>query len=373
MFNNERLKIARERRGFSKKALAEAAGISTRTLSTFENGGYSEPPESGTLSKISKALNYPVNFFFSESIYAIDETGISFRAMSKLSAAKKNAAVSAIPLALEINKWIENRFNLPTPNLDDYSADSFSDPETASRELREHWQLGELSISNMVHLLESQGIRVFSLAENCLEVDAYSFWRDGVPFIFLNTMKSPERSRFDAAHELGHLVLHKHSSNNGRQAEEQADKFASAFLMPKSSILATVPFSPTLNELVTLKKRWKVSLSALVRRSHDLGLSSEWHYRQLSIELSGKGFRKSEPNGMNEREKSLVIEKVFSKIKSKGIKRSELLKELNLPSDEVSALTFNNIFFDMSLISTTTNYPKKNESRPSHLRIVNDK
>ena len=373
MFNNERLKIARERRGLTKKALSEAAGISTRTLSTFENGGYATPPESETLSKISSTLNYPVNFFFSDSAYAIDETGISFRAMSKLSAAKKNAAISAIPLALEINKWIESRFDLPKPNLDDYSSDSFSDPETASRELREHWKLGELSISNLVHLLESQGIRVFSLAENCLEVDAYSFWRDGVPFIFLNMMKSPERSRFDAAHELGHLVLHKHSSNNGRQAEEQADKFASAFLMPKASILAAVPYSPTLRELINLKKKWKVSLSALVRRSHDLGLASEWHYRQLSIELSGKGFRKSEPNGMTEREKSLVIEKVFSKIKSNGTKRSELLRELNIPSDEISALTFNNIFFDMALVPSTISSPKTSGPRTSHLHIVNNK
>ncbi|PWQ94586.1 helix-turn-helix domain-containing protein [Leucothrix arctica] len=370
MFNSERLKIARERRGMTKKALADAAGISSRTLSTFENAGYGTPPESETLSKISQALSYPVNFFFSDSVYEIDQTGISFRAMSKLSAAKKNAAVSAIPIALEINKWIENRFNLPEPNLEDYSADSYADPESSARDLRERWGLGELSISNMVHLLELHGIRVFSLAENCLEVDAYSFWRDEVPFVFLNTMKTPERSRFDAAHELGHLVLHKHSSNHGRQAEEQADKFASAFLMPRSAVIAAVPNSPTLSELIELKKRWKVSLSALVRRCFDLGLASEWHYRQLSIELSGKGYRKSEPNGLRDRETSLVIKKVLEKIKSKSLSRSSLLKELNLPSDEVSALTFNNILFDMELVSSNKNSPKRSQPIPSFLKVV---
>ncbi|WP_234014515.1 ImmA/IrrE family metallo-endopeptidase [Cronobacter dublinensis] len=91
---------------------------------------------------------------------------------------------------------------------------------------------------------------MFSLAENCIEVDAFSFWVDEKPFVLLNTMKIPERSRFDAAHKLGHLVLHKHSSNNGRQAELDTDRFASAFLMPERSVLATVLRMPSLDLLI---------------------------------------------------------------------------------------------------------------------------
>ncbi|HDZ9484604.1 TPA: ImmA/IrrE family metallo-endopeptidase [Vibrio cholerae] len=350
MFNSLRLKIARERRGYTKKALAELTGITTRTLSTYENKGLLDTIDSTLVSRIADILNYPTEFFYADNPEQIVKEGVSFRAMTKLSASKRDAALSAGTLAVELNAWLESRFNLKQHDILDCSNEDFADPESAAQLLREHWGLGELSISNMIHLLESKGVRVFSLTENCVEVDAFSFWLDEKPFVFLNTMKTPERSRFDAAHELGHLVLHKHASNNGRQAEEQADRFASAFLMPKGSILAKVPSYPSLNQLLKLKKYWKVSLAALIRRTFDLGLSSEWHYRQLNIELSNYYGRKSEPEGLESRETSLVLQKVFNKLREKNLSRTEILNELKLPQDELSALTFNNPFFMLKTV-----------------------
>ncbi|MEK2654790.1 ImmA/IrrE family metallo-endopeptidase [Pseudomonas aeruginosa] len=56
------------------------------------------------------------------------------------------------------------------------------------------------------------------MAEETSQVNAFSCWRRGVtPFVFLNTQKSAEASRFDAAHELGHLVLHRHGENKGKR------------------------------------------------------------------------------------------------------------------------------------------------------------
>lgn len=374
MFNSLRLKIARERRGLTKKSLAELTGITTRTLSTYENSGLLDTTDSGVVAKIAKVLEYPIEFFYADNPEQIVKEGVSFRAMTKLSAAKRDAALSAGTLALEFNSWLENRFNLPAPKLLDYSNEDFSEPEIAAQLLREHWKLGELSISNMVHLLESNGVRVFSLAENCIEVDAFSFWFDEKPFVFLNTMKTPERSRFDAAHELGHLVLHKHSSNNGRQAEEQADRFASAFLMPKGSMLAKVPSYPTLKQLLKLKKHWKVSLAALVRRTYDLGLSTEWHYRQLNIELSNLYGRKFEPEGIEARESSLVLQKVFNKLRQNNITRKDILDELKLPRDELSSLTFNSPFFMFKSVSNRA-FGEENiaetKPNPPKLKVVN--
>ncbi|WP_414931877.1 helix-turn-helix domain-containing protein [Vibrio europaeus] len=374
MFNSLRLKIARERRGLTKKTLAELTGVTTRTLSTYENSGILDSTDSSVVGKIAQVLEYPVEFFYSDNPEQIVKEGVSFRAMTKLSAAKRDAALSAGTLALEFSTWLENRFNLPSPNILDCSSEDFSDPESAAQLLREHWKLGELSISNMVHLLESNGVRVFSLTENCLEVDAFSFWLDEKPFVFLNTMKTPERSRFDAAHELGHLVLHKHSSNNGRQAEEQADKFASAFLMPKGSVLAKVPSYPSISQLLKLKKHWKVSLAALIRRTYDLGLSSEWHYRQLNIELSNLYGRKSEPEGIETRESSLVLQKVFNKLRQGNVSRKEVLGELKLPRDELSSLTFNNPFFMLKSVSNEVfneGSTTEGKTNPPKLKVVN--
>lgn len=104
-------------------------------------------------------------------------------------------------------------------------------------------------------------------------------------FVFLNTKKSAEHGRFDAAHELGHLVLHRHGSPQGREAEQEANAFASAFLMPRASLLAQAPHIPTLEHLIKLKKIWSVSVAALTYRLHTVGAISDWHYQTLFVEL----------------------------------------------------------------------------------------
>ena len=115
---------------------------------------------------------------------------------------------------------------------------------------------------NLVHLLEAKGIRVFSLAgERGKQVDAYSLWCDRTPFVFLNTMKTPEHGRMDAAHELGHLVLHRHGGTHrrGRDVEMDAHQFGAAFLMPAASVRSVVPrlMAPTMPQLIQLKLNWK--------------------------------------------------------------------------------------------------------------------
>lgn len=369
MFNSERLRIARERRGLTQRALAEAAGLTSKTISNYEKAGIFEPIASDSMERISSVLEYPIEFFFDRDVPSLTPEAVSFRAMTKLSAQKRDSALGAGKLAQELSAWIDGQFKLPKPNIPDCSFDGYSEPERAARAVREAWGIGELSISNIIHLLEVNGVRVFSLAENCVEVDAFSFWMNEKPFVLLNTMKTPERSRFDAAHELGHLVLHKHSSNNGRQAEQDADRFASAFLMPERSILASVLRMPSLDQLILLKKNWKVSLAALVRRTFDVGLSSEWHYRQLAIELNRRGYRTAEPQGMPEREKSLILEKVFSALHSQGVKRAEILRQLCFPADEISALTFNNRFFMEAIIGDGILTPSE-RNRPPHLSLV---
>jgi Zn-dependent peptidase ImmA (M78 family) len=166
-----------------------------------------------------------------------------------------------------VRTWVESRFDLPAPDLLDLRDEQ---PEVAALVLRQHWGLGERPIKNMVHLLEAKGIRVYSLAENSVEVDAFALWHSKTPFVFLNTLKSAEHGRFDAAHELGHLVLHRHSGPQIPDAEKQANAFASAFLTPRASVLARAPRMATLRNLIQLKKQWIVSVAALTYRLHAL-------------------------------------------------------------------------------------------------------
>jgi Zn-dependent peptidase ImmA (M78 family) len=189
----------------------------------------------------------------------------------------------------------------------------------------------------MVHLLESKGIRVFSLSVRALEVDAFSMWRGDTPFMFLNMQKTAEHSRFDSAHELAHLVLDRHAGCQGRESERRADAFASAFLMPRASVLANIPRLPTVDQLVKLKRIWCVSAAALAFRYHTLGVLSDWHYRSIYIELAKRGYSRSEPMPVAH-ETSQLIQKAFEALRKEGIHRRDVARELQLPVTELDDL-----------------------------------
>ncbi len=229
--------------------------------------------------------------------------------------------------------------------------------------LRNHWGIGQRPIGNMVHLLESEGIRMFSLAERGKQVDAYALWYRELPFVFLNTMKTPEHSRMDAAHELGHLVLHQHGVPRGRDAEKDAQAFGSAFLMPEGSVRAVVPrlVTPSFQQLAQIKLHWRVSLGALSHRLHALGLLSEYSYRGMFIELSRYG-RSREPNGI-ERETSQVFEKVFGSLKASGTTKSDVAKALDLYTEDVEALIFGLSLTPVSSHSYSVPDPSATERR----------
>jgi Zn-dependent peptidase ImmA (M78 family)/transcriptional regulator with XRE-family HTH domain len=334
-FNPGRLDLARKRRGLTKIGLANAAGVSRRILSAYEDGQKEPSPQ--TVARIAEALEFPIEFF---SGFDLDEPpiyGSSFRALSNLTARQRDQALGSGALALALADWIDVRFVLPKPDVPRLHG---VDPETAAESVRGAWGLGERPIRNMIHLMESHGVRVFSLAEECLEVDAFSFWRAGVPYVFLNTTKSAEHSRMDAAHELGHLVQHwSHESPRGRDAEFEAKRFASAFLMPSGSVLAEAPRGARLDQLIDAKRRWDVSLAALVYRMHVLGLLSDWHYRSLFVEISERGYRRSEPNG-GPRETSQVLDKVFKSLHNQGVSRRSVARQLGIPLQELNKLVF---------------------------------
>ncbi|HEV3428323.1 MAG TPA: XRE family transcriptional regulator [Paraburkholderia sp.] len=337
-FNPSRLEFARTRRGWTKARLAKELGLQVRSIQGYESGEYA--PEPDKLALICELLRFPAEFFAGDDLPSIAPHAASFRSMSKMSATLRNVALGTGITAFLLNDWIEERFRLPEADVPDLSDLS---PEDAAASLRRIWGLGEAPIGNLVHLLESKGIRLYSLAIEAREVDAFSVWHEGNPFVFLNTIKSAEHSRFDAAHELGHLVRDRHSMLHGKihspDMEREANAFASAFLMPKASVLARRTGIVTVGKLIQLKQNWGVSLAALAFRMNQLGLLSEWTYRNLCIEIAKNGYRTSEPNPMRH-ETSQVLRKVFDALRSDGISRSALARELCVSKEDIDNLTF---------------------------------
>jgi Zn-dependent peptidase ImmA (M78 family) len=215
--------------------------------------------------------------------------------------------------------------------------DESQSPAAAAAALRAYWGIGVRPISDLVRLIEAKGVRVFSLSEQTKNVDAFSYWRGDTPYVFLNTFKSSERSRFDAAHELGHLVLHRHGARPGRDAEREADQFASAFLIPREDLLGHLPRVHSLAQLVAAKERWGISVSALARNAFEAGLISDWHYREMCKAMSVNGYRSREPNS-RPREVSVLWKKVFEFLWKDRLTTDHVAREINLPSDEIEAL-----------------------------------
>lgn len=333
MQNPERVELVRRRLGLTKSGFAKALDVDRKTIQRFEVG------ESELSAKNMEALvnlsGYPEEFFKKGSFDCVNPGAVSFRSLRSLTAASRDAALAAGALAFELDDWVDARFSLPAHSIPRLNNES---PADAALALRARWGIGERPIGNMINMLEVHGVRVFSLAEETRHLDAYSFWRNDRPYVFLNTLKTPEHSRFDAAHELGHLVLHQHGGPTHRSAEDEANAFASAFLMPAADLRANISVVRSLRDILEGKKRWKVSASALAYALHKQGVISDWHYRGYCIELNKYG-RTNEPFGI-EPETSQVWQKILTDLWRHGTTLSHVANELKIPERELSNLLF---------------------------------
>jgi Zn-dependent peptidase ImmA (M78 family)/lambda repressor-like predicted transcriptional regulator len=330
-----RLAIARKRRGLTLTRLSELTGLSTHSLSVYENGHHA--PSEETLVLLAGALGITPEFLAGHDVEEVPPDAVSFRALSKMTARQRDRALSAGRVALLIDDWIDARFRLPQadiPSLTGYP------PESAAEVVRARWGLGERPVSNMLHLLEAHGVRIYSLTAENNELDAYSLFWHARPFIFLSTAKSGERGRFDAAHELGHLVLHgEYQELNRPVAEHEANRFAAAFLMPRSSVLAHGLRDATAPQILQAKQVWKVAAMALTHRLHELDLLSEWGYRTVCVQLSRLGYRRSEPDGIT-RESSQLLSKVFRSMRENGEKPATIATAIGITNDELQEHVF---------------------------------
>ena len=334
-FSPARLRLARRRRRLTAVQLGERAGVTAVHISRLEHTRNQPAPE--TVEALATALEYPTAFFYGSELDEVDAGAVSFRSLKAMIARERDAALAAASLAHLLCKWVEHEFTLPAPDLLELGSEL--EPELAARRVRAQWGLGEQPIGSMIDLLEAKGVRVFSLSENTTTVDAFSFWRNETPFVFLNTLKSAERSRFDAAHEFGHLVMHRHGGPHQKNAEAEANAFASAFLMPEADVRSRVLHVSSLAHVKRAKARWGVSVSAMTYRLSKLRILSEWQARQLFIEINRLGFRTDEPEPMAH-ETSHVWKTVFRELWLRRVTKESIAAELNMPLAELEGIIF---------------------------------
>ena len=221
-----------------------------------------------------------------------------FRSLRSSSQQERRCMVSASILIERLVEWISQRVELPPEKIDGSGPESVksTEIEDIAAKVRLDWNLGQGPIPDLIKLLESRGILPFRVLSTCRRVDAFSVWRNGRPLVFLSTEKGlGSRSRFDAAHELGHLVMHADCVPGDPDQEAEANRFASAFLMPRESFQVEFPHRLVWPHLFELKERWRVSLAAIVRRAFDLKKISRATYTRANVYLRTR-FPHGEPH-----------------------------------------------------------------------------
>jgi Zn-dependent peptidase ImmA (M78 family) len=183
---------------------------------------------------------------------------------------------------------------LPAVDLPEFEPGT--EPEVAANAVRERWGLGSGPVVSVVGLLERKGVIVSRLPAATDELDAFSCWIGRRPFIVLVSNKeAADRARFDAAHELAHLLIHHDAKPGDAVVEREAHRFAAEFLAPEQAIRRELPLRVDWRQLAQLKVRWGVSLAMLLRRMRDLGVISDASYRRGMMDLSRRGWRRDEP------------------------------------------------------------------------------
>lgn len=330
----ESIILARESRGLTQKALANATNVEQGTISKIEKGILEV--NQNLLERICQTLNYPPDFFKERFIR------IKGHYRKKISIPViQFKSIEAIMTIVEKHFTIlHDAVELPTVSLPSWDIEEDGDAELAAIYTREFWRMPKGRVENLTNLLENKGFVIIEI--DLGDLDGLStFSESNHPIIFLNAKRTSDRLRFTLAHELGHFILHWGKKiNELRDIEREANDFASEFLIPSRDIL---PFLDRLNLsiLSNLKSYWKVSMKAIVKKAHKLKKINEDQYYYLNKSLNASGYAKGEPE-IFPKEKPTLLSEIFDYYLSElDYTKEDLAQLLKISLSELNYLYFN--------------------------------
>lgn len=315
----ELLQALRLSRGLKQTQVAELTGISQATLSKLESGD--AVVEEGKWETLADALHVPPAVFTE-----ITESTAPVRTFHRKAKTTPKTAVNKVEAELALARLRVKHLVGPRPvtvHAHDLEG-GFVTPQEVAASVREELGVGDGPIDNLVGLLEGAGAVVLRWPLDAIQVSAVAAWQEGdIPVILVGEHVPADRQRFTMAHELGHAVMHETEATAEQEAE--ADAFAAEFILPADKLRSEWPAHWTLENLIPLKRRWGISLSALVRRAFDVDLISEHEYRRANIELSTTGMHRREPEP-TEREVPRVLGNAIRQASDDGISVEELAR-----------------------------------------------
>lgn len=293
-FSGNKMRLARLAHGYSLDQLGIKLEASRQYLNQLENERKS--PTDEMILALASVLGVEVSFLDNEIISAVKPEQCHFRKQATTPVSIANQVMARGTLFEKLIAELDQLLELPNVNFPDIHIESDLDIEAAAEHCRSHWGLGDGPISNMIRVAENAGAFVSFFSGVSDRIDAFSIARHRPIIIRSESKKSACRLRFDIAHECGHLVIHQGIETGDKLREGQANRFASAFLLPRQQFAREFPKGKRLNwrGIYDLKLRWKVSAAAIIRRAYDLCLITADQYRIGSIYLRKTGQSKTE-------------------------------------------------------------------------------
>lgn len=339
LFAPERLTLARHLEGLRKSELAARLGKSSTSVAAWESGA--KRPTPANISELAMSLGVAPDFFSPRGVQTVPGCAVPhFRSLRSTSQRARDQAFAYGVLAVDIAEAVEKHVEFPSvriPSIEVSADDDDAAPEEAARRLRQEWDVESGPMKHLVRLLENHGVLVVFSPPQTSAVDAYSFESATRPVVVLNpTKRDYYRQRFDVAHELGHLVMHRDAEPGGRLVEEQANRFAAELLMPATQLRELLPTSMNArswDRLGSLKEQWGVSIQALLFRARRLGTIGDVTYRNAVITLTQRGWRRQEPGLITALEQPSMLPTSIDLLASAGISRETLIDQVRAPRE----------------------------------------
>lgn len=302
MINGERVKQAREIKGLTQTELAERVGVTQSAIGHLERNGSQLlfQPSDELVEAIAFQTGFPRQFFRQESAPEFPLGSLLYRKKSTLKSQDKHRLHQLARLLYEIAEKMSKRvtnIQLKLPRVINES------PVIAARLARAELGLSpDTPVKNLLNQLEKNGVLVLALPYTIDEHESFSLWADSLPrrpVVVISDGKPGDRQRFTLAHELGHLIMHYSFPEGLKKIEDEADQFASEFLLPEDAMRREITAPVTLTSLAELKPRWGVSIAALTMRAKELEIITERQSRYLFMQKRAKGWDKQEPENLN--------------------------------------------------------------------------
>lgn len=336
--NKNMLVLARDARGVSQLELADKLKMSQGNLSRMEMGEL--PVSDNMLPQVSKLLSFPESFFYQQG--EIYPSLLTYRKRDRVAQkllvpieAKTNIYRLNIQSLLRAMKFSKADF----PALD---LKKYEEVEAVAKQLRKYWEIPKGPVENLSGVLENQKIILVSFDFGTERVDGRTLLtEDRHPIIFTNTSMLGDRQRFTLAYEIGHLVMHlQNPPAFKRDISHEANMFAAAFLMPAKEIKDDFDDNITIPKLAELKKKWKVSMQALLYRASDLGLLTDNQKRYLLQQFNVLNIRRREPVELDiPKESPVLLRNLITKYKTtQGFNIRGIAGFFHLQTEEFTAM-----------------------------------